>query len=65
MKYPQMLKNNSTIGITAMSAGVGKKIDEYELSISKLKENGFNIVETESVRVNSLFLILEKIELRN
>lgn len=65
MKYPQMLKNNSTIGITAMFAGIGKKIDEYELSISKLKENGFNIVETESVRVNSLFLILEKIELRN
>ena len=52
MKYPKMLKKGSTIGVTAMSAGVGKKIDEYELSISKLKENGFNIVETESVRVN-------------
>ena len=53
MQYPKMLANGSTIGITAMSAGVGKKIDEYELSIEKIKENGFNIVETESVRVNS------------
>lgn len=52
MKYPKMLKKGSTIGVTAMSAGVGKKIEEYELSISKLKENDFNIVETESVRVN-------------
>lgn len=53
MLYPKMLVNGSTIGVTAMSAGVGKKIDEYELSIEKIKENGFNIVETESVRVNN------------
>lgn len=53
MKYPKMLSNGSTIGITAMSAGVGKKLEEYELSVEKLKENGFNILETESVRVNS------------
>lgn len=53
MKYPKTLVNGSTIGITALSAGVGKKLEEYELSISKIKENGFNVVETESVRVNS------------
>lgn len=53
MLYPKMLVNGSTIGVTAMSAGVGKKIDEYELSIEKIKENSFNIVETESVRVNN------------
>ena len=29
MKYPKMLSNGSTIGITAMSAGVGKKIAEF------------------------------------
>ena len=53
MKYPKMLANGATIGVTAMSAGVGKKLDEYELSISKLKENGFKIVETDNVRVNN------------
>ena len=52
MRYPKMLIKNSTIGVVAMSAGVGKKIDEYELSINNIKKNGFNIVETESVRVN-------------
>ena len=52
MKYPKSLVNGSTIGITALSAGVGKKLEEYELSISKIKENGFNVIETESVRVN-------------
>ena len=39
MKYPKSLVNGSTIGITALSAGVGKKLEEYELSISKIKEN--------------------------
>ncbi len=53
MKYPQFLKNNSTIGVTAMSAGVGKKIDEYMLSIENLKREGFNVLETKSVRVNN------------
>ena len=48
-----MLVNGSTIGVTAMSAGVGKKLDEYELSIQQIKENGFNIIETNNVRVNN------------
>lgn len=52
MKYPKFLSNGSTIGVTAMSAGVGNKIEEYELSVENIKNNGFNIVETESVRVN-------------
>lgn len=53
MKYPQFLKDKSTIGITAMSAGVGKKLREFDLSIETIKKNGFNILETESVRVNN------------
>ena len=53
MKYPKMLANGGVIGITAMSAGVGKKIDEYNLSIENLKQNGFNVIETASVRVNN------------
>ena len=52
MKYPKFLSNGSTIGITAVSAGVGNKLDEYEFSIENIKSNGFNIVETDSVRVN-------------
>lgn len=50
MIYPKFIKANDTIGICAPSAGVGYKIDDFQLSIDKLKEKGFNIVETESVR---------------
>lgn len=53
MKYPKMLSNGSIIGVTALSAGVGRKIEEFELSIEKIKENGFKVVETENVRTNS------------
>lgn len=52
MKYPKFLTDGSTIGVTAMSAGVGKKLEEYELSIENIKRNGFKIVESDSVRVN-------------
>ena len=53
MLYPKGLTNGSTIGITAMSAGVGKKIDEFNLSIENIKKAGFKIIETESVRVDN------------
>ena len=33
MKYPKYLNESSTIGITASSCGVLKKIDKYEKSI--------------------------------
>lgn len=50
MIFPKYLEKNSTIGITACSAGVLKKIDKYEKSISNVMKNGFNIVETDNVR---------------
>jgi len=51
MRYPKYLNTtNSKIGITAMSAGVGKYIDEYKKSISNLEKNGFSIIETGNVR---------------
>ena len=53
MKYPHFLNNGSTIGITAMSAGVGKKIEEFNLSVENICKNGFKVIETESVRVNN------------
>ena len=53
MKYPIFLQNGDTIGITALSAGVGEKIESFELSIDNLKKNGFNILETSNVRNES------------
>ena len=36
MKYPSFLKDNDLIGITAPSAGVGSKIDDFEKSIENI-----------------------------
>lgn len=49
MRYPQFLKKNDTIGITALSAGINDKLDEYENSINYLKSQGFNIKQTANV----------------
>ena len=53
MKYPSFLKDNDLIGITAPSAGVGSKIDDYEKSIDNIKLHNFNVIETKSVRNDS------------
>lgn len=50
MKYPNSLKENSCIGVTAPSAGVGKYIEDYEKSLDTLKKNHWQILETENVR---------------
>ena len=50
MKYPKFLNDNDIIGITAPSAGVGIKINDFEKSINNIKSKGFNIKETKSVR---------------
>ena len=50
MLYPNFLRKNQTIGITAPSAGVGYKLLSYEKSLKTLQKEGYNIVETESVR---------------
>jgi len=54
MKYPKFLKQGDTIGICAPSAGVGKKIDEFEKSLINIKKEGYEIIETESVRNSCL-----------
>ncbi len=51
MIYPSFLKKNDTIGICAPSAGVGKKLESFEQSLSKLKQEGYNILETKNVRI--------------
>ncbi len=53
MIYPEFLKKGDTIGICAPSAGVGKKLDEFELSNEVLTSRGYHVKETASVRVNN------------
>ena len=50
MIYPIFPKSGDTIGICAPSAGVGVKLDSFNLSIETLRERGFEIIETASVR---------------
>ena len=54
MIYPEFLKKNDTIGICAPSAGVGRKLEDFDRSLNTLKRKGYNIVETESVRLNDM-----------
>lgn len=54
MIFPKYLKNGDTIGITACSCGVLGKIEKYEKSINNIKNNGFNIVETDNVRTGGV-----------
>lgn len=54
MKYPKFLnENNNTIGVCAMSSGVGHKLDSFDESIEYIESNGFHIVESNSVRNDS------------
>ncbi len=53
MIYPNFLKKNDTIGISALSAGVGKKLDDYQKSLDILTKY-YKIKETNSVRNNAL-----------
>lgn len=50
MNFPSFPISGDTIGICAPSAGVGHKIESFDLSVSRIKECGFNIKETQSVR---------------
>ena len=54
MIYPKYLDKNGTIGITACSAGVLKKIEKYEKSIGNVKKQGFNLLETDNVRTDGV-----------
>lgn len=50
MIYPDFPKKDDIIGICAPSAGVGHKIESFELSLDALRERGYEIKETASVR---------------
>ncbi len=52
MIYPDFLKENDTIGITAPSGGCyDGKIEELELSEKQLGQAGFNVIETDNTRL--------------
>jgi len=50
MRYPKFLQEGDTIGIFAPSAGIGYKADSFDKSLDVLRDAGFQIYETESVR---------------
>ena len=52
MIIPKFLNNGDTIGITACSCGVLRKIEKYEKSIKQFQDRGFEIVETNNVRTD-------------
>ena len=48
MKYPSFLKENDTIGITALSSGTGECLQEVKISLNHLKEH-FKLIVTPNV----------------
>ena len=50
MIYPQFIKEGQTVGICAPSAGVGSKLEAFEESLEVLKQAGYQVKETASVR---------------
>ncbi|MBR3350424.1 MAG: LD-carboxypeptidase [Solobacterium sp.] len=54
MIYPDFLNKGDTIGISAPSAGVGRKLDDFDRSLAVLRKKGWQIKETESVRLNDM-----------
>ena len=50
MLYPVFPTEGDVIGICAPSAGVGSKIESFDMSLDILNEIGLGTYETESVR---------------
>ena len=52
MRYPELLKKGDTIGICAPSDGIidPEKIARLDAAIDNLKNMGYKVIETESVR---------------
>jgi muramoyltetrapeptide carboxypeptidase LdcA involved in peptidoglycan recycling len=54
MIYPEFIKPGEILGICAPSAGVGFKLESFDMSLDTLHESGFITAETESVRNDAL-----------
>lgn len=50
MIYPKFLKKCDTIGVCAPSSGIWPDDLEFDISLDRLKKEGYNIKETENVR---------------
>ena len=50
MIYPKFLKPGNTIGICAPSKGIDPEDTTFDTALNHLKNEGYNIVETENVR---------------
>ena len=49
MIYPEFPQEGSYVGICAPSAGVGSKLDSFDMSLEILEQTGLRPCETESV----------------
>lgn len=54
MKIPGFIKKGDTLGVFAPSAGIGRKLDDFNKSLNQLKRQGFNIKSGALVEVNDL-----------
>ena len=54
MIIPDFLKDGDLVGVTACSCGVLSKIDKYEKSIKRFKENNLRLIETNNVRTDGI-----------
>lgn len=56
MIFPEIYSDqtNRLIGVCAPSAGVGHKLESFDLSLETLRNNSFDIIETSSVRRDAL-----------
>ncbi len=54
MIYPKFLKKDDTIGVIALSSGVGHKLESFDKSLARLKKEGYKIVEDKNTRLNNL-----------
>jgi len=54
MIYPEFLKKNDVIGITACSAGILGKLDEYLGGVENFNKQGFKVIETKNVRTDGI-----------
>lgn len=54
MIYPSFPKKGDRIGISAPSAGVGRKTESFDASLDMLKKEGYRILETKSVRLDDV-----------
>lgn len=52
MYFPQFLKKDDLIGICAPSGGVGAWPESFEASVKALRDAGYRVLETESVRTD-------------